>query len=104
MPSASKDLTVTDVRVITTEGANKSPASGEASFSDGKSYDWGHEREQSEEGRWVQGDMVFYAHRVTQGGAHEMVRFKSPRRAAALTAYLNTNDVTVHVIQVAFLI
>lgn len=80
--TATKDypMKITKLRIVSTSGANRRPASGEATFDDGKRYDW----------LLVPGgELRFFTYRRGHGGTSWiMTSFASPARAAALALAL----------------
>jgi hypothetical protein len=77
-------MKVTANRTISTTGANRRPGSGDATFSDGRTFGWLRMPEQ------YGGGIRFFSRRSThQGTASSMISFDSPKREAALDAYLN---------------
>ncbi len=73
-------MQVTKVHVASRRGANKCPSGGDVTFDDGKSYGWGLHGLTNE---------IFFSTYRRIGGTNTHITFHSPKRAAALTTYLD---------------
>lgn len=73
-------LSVTSFRIASTRGANRIPGSGEATFSDGRTYGWFRHP--------LTGGILFSGARQMPGG-WDRFSFHAPKRAAALEAALS---------------
>ena len=72
-------MNATSIRIISTAGANKRPAYGDVTFSDGKAYSWMF---------LPDGSISFSTYRKLFPGHSVLASFTSPKRAAALAAAL----------------
>ncbi len=69
-------MKVTSIKVRGVTGRNKAATRGEATFSDGKTYEWSLHR--------LTGVPYFFTERLNPALEREIVTFSSAKRAAAL--------------------